>query len=85
MSDVVVYTTNACGYCVRVKMLLSARDIAFREINIAGDPDAFVELAKSSGMLTLPQVFIDGTLIGGYQETAEADASGYLSQLLEAA
>jgi glutaredoxin 3 len=84
MSQVLVYTTNACGFCTRVKMLLKAREIEYREINIAGDPEAFVELANSSGMMTLPQVFVDGVLVGGYQETAEADASGRLSDLLAA-
>ena len=84
MSEVVVYTTNACGYCTRVKMLLKARDIAFREVDVGADPEAFVELAKSSGMMTLPQVFIGDVLVGGYQETAEADASGRLRELLAA-
>jgi glutaredoxin 3 len=84
MSEVVVYTTNACGYCTRVKMLLKARDVAFREVNVGADPEAFVELAKSSGMMTLPQVFIGDVLVGGYQETAEADASGRLRELLAA-
>jgi len=84
MSDVVVYTTNACGYCTRVKMLLSAREIDYREINVASDPDAFVDLAKRSGMMTLPQVFIDDVLVGGYDETAAADQSGRLQELLTA-
>lgn len=84
MSEVVVYTTNACGFCTRVKMLLAARQIEYREINIAGDPEAFVELANSTGMMTLPQVFVGGVLVGGYQETAEADASGRLRELLAA-
>ncbi len=84
MSNVVVYTTNACAYCVRVKMLLSAREIDFREVNVANDPDAFVELAKNSGMMTLPQVFVGDVLVGGYDDTAEADQSGYLQQLLAA-
>jgi len=84
MSEVVIYTTNACGFCTRVKMLLSARKIDFREVNIAGDPEAFVALAKTSGMLTLPQVYVGETLVGGYQETAEADANGWLSELLAA-
>lgn len=84
MSEVVVYTTNACPFCTRVKMLLNAREIAYREVNIAGDPEAFVELAKSSGMMTMPQVFIDDVLVGGYQETAEADQSGRLRELLAA-
>ena len=85
MSEVVVYTTNACGFCARVKMLLKAREIDYREINIAGDPEAFVELAKSTGHMTMPQVFVGDAFVGGYQETAEADRSGRLQELLAAA
>ena len=84
MSEVVVYTTDRCGYCVRVKMLLKARDIEFEEINLSGDPTAFVELAQRTGMMTLPQVMIDGRLVGGYQETAAAEQSGLLDELLAA-
>ena len=84
MSTVVVYTTERCGFCTRVKMLLQSREIPYREINVAGDPEAFVELAKSSGMLTLPQVFVGDVLVGGYNETAEADQSGRLRELLAA-
>ena len=82
MSDVIVYTTNRCGYCTRVKMLLNAREIEYREVNVAGDPEAFVTLAKSSGMLTLPQVYVGETFVGGYNETAEADQNGWLQELL---
>ena len=84
MSDVTVYTTYACGFCTRVKMLLQSREIDYREVNVGRDPEAFVELAKSTGMMTLPQVFVGDTLIGGYRETAQADQSGYLQQLLAA-
>ena len=84
MSDVVVYTTDRCSFCVRVKMLLKARDIEFEEINLSGDPTAFVELAQRTGMMTLPQVMIDGRLVGGYQETAAAEQSGLLDELLAA-
>lgn len=84
MSEVVVYTTDRCGFCVRVKMLLKARDIEFEEINLAGDPTAFVDLAQRTGMMTLPQVMIDGRLVGGYQETAAAEQSGLLDELLAA-
>jgi glutaredoxin 3 len=82
MSDVIVYTTDRCGFCTRVKMLLKAREIAFEEVNLAGDPDGFVELAQKTGMMTLPQVVVGGTFVGGYQETAAADQSGELADLL---
>jgi glutaredoxin 3 len=82
MSDVVVYTTDRCSFCVRVKMLLKSREIDFEEINLAGNPEGFVELAQKTGMMTLPQVMVDGILVGGYQETAAADQSGMLADLL---
>jgi glutaredoxin 3 len=82
MSKVVVYTTERCSFCVRVKMLLKAREIDFEEINLAGDPEGFVALAQKTGMMTLPQVMVDGILVGGYQETAAADRSGMLADLL---
>lgn len=84
MREVVVYTTTPCGYCTRVKMLLKAREIEYREVNVGSDPDAFVELARSSGMMTLPQVFVGDVLVGGYQETVTADKSGRLRELLAA-
>jgi glutaredoxin 3 len=84
MSDVVVYTTDRCSFCVRVKMLLKSREIDFEEINLAGNPEGFVELAQKTGMMTLPQVMIGGKLIGGYRETAEAERSGLLDELLAA-
>jgi glutaredoxin 3 len=85
MSNVVVYTTERCSYCVRVKMLLKSREIDFEEVNLAGDPEGFVELAQKTGMMTLPQVLVGDTFLGGYQETAAADQSGELAALLEAA
>jgi glutaredoxin 3 len=84
MSEVVVYTTDRCAFCVRVKMLLRARDIEFEEINLAGDPTAIVDLVRRTGMMTFPQVMIDGQLVGGYQETAAAEQSGLLDELLAA-
>ena len=84
MRDVVVYTSDHCGYCTRVKMLLRSRGIEFREENLSGDRDAIVELVARTGMTTLPQVMIDGVLVGGYQETAAAAKSGLLDDLLAA-
>jgi glutaredoxin 3 len=82
MREVVVYTTESCSYCTRVKMLLKAREIEFREENLAGRPEAVVELAERTGMMTLPQVLVGSILVGGYDETAAADQSGMLADLL---
>ena len=82
MREVVVYTTESCSYCTRVKMLLKAREIEFREENLAGKPEAVIELSERTGMMTLPQVLVGSILVGGYDETAAADQSGMLADLL---
>ncbi|MEA2222675.1 MAG: glutaredoxin 3 [Solirubrobacteraceae bacterium] len=82
MREVVVYTTESCSYCTRVKMLLKAREIEFREENLAGRPEAVIELAERTGVMTLPQVLVGSIFVGGYDETAAADQSGLLADLL---
>jgi glutaredoxin 3 len=85
VADVVVYTTEHCPFCVRAKALLDARGIAYTEINLERDPDGRAELVRKTGMMTFPQVIIDGTLVGGFQETLAADRSGQLAELLNKA
>jgi glutaredoxin 3 len=82
MRDVIVYTTEACSYCTRVKMLLRSQEIAFEEINLAGDPEGVIALAEKTGMMTLPQVTVGGILVGGYDETAHAASTGMLADLM---
>jgi glutaredoxin 3 len=84
MKDIVVYTTVACSFCTRVKALLDARGISYREIDLGRDPDGRAELSERTGMMSFPQVVIDGELLGGFQETLAADQSGRLRELLAA-
>jgi glutaredoxin 3 len=67
------------------KSLLTKRNVAFSEINLAKDPSGRAELVRITGMMTFPQVVIDGEPIGGYQELVAADRSGRLAELTEAA
>ena len=73
MSRITVYTTEPCGYCRTAKALLKKRNIPFEEINLAKDPEGRAELVRLTGMMTFPQVVIDGEPIGGYQELVAAD------------
>ena len=84
MSDVTVYTTEPCSFCARVKGLLKSRGVEFAEINLSKDPDGRVELAQRTGMMTFPQVIIDGQLLGGFNEVQAAAQDGRLAQLLAA-
>jgi glutaredoxin 3 len=84
MSQVVIYTTDPCSFCARVKGLLKARGVEYAEINLSRDPDGRVELAQRTGMMTFPQVIVDGELLGGFTEVQAAADSGRLDELLAA-
>ena len=73
MSQITVYTTEPCGYCRVAKALLAKRGVAYEEINLAKDPEGRAELVRLTGMMTFPQVVIDGKSIGGYQELVAFD------------
>jgi len=76
-----MYTTEPCGYCRTAKALLAKRGIPFEEINLSRDPDGRAELVERTGMMTFPQVIIDGHPVGGFQELARADRDGKLADL----
>lgn len=84
MKPVKLYTTDMCPYCRSAKTLLDRRGVSYEEINLARDPDSRRELAEVTGMVTFPQIVIDGTSIGGFQELLAADRAGRLTDLLAA-
>lgn len=84
MAKIMLYTTDFCPYCVRAKALLEKRALEFEEINLARDPDGRAKLVELTGMMTFPQILIDGETLGGYDQLAAADKSGKLAELLAA-
>ncbi len=81
MSEIIVYTTDPCSFCARVKGLLTSRGLPFTEVNLTKDPEGRAELARRTGMMSFPQVLIDGELVGGFAETLTAAESGRLDDL----
>jgi glutaredoxin 3 len=84
MKDVRLYTTVACAYCVRAKLLLKERGIAFQEIDVTGDHEAREWLVKTTGRRTVPQIFIGEEPIGGFDDLRALDLSGELGRKLAA-
>lgn len=78
MPRVKIYTTTYCGYCVRAKKLLETKKIPFEEINVTEDSKTRDWLVKTTGLKTVPQIFIDDKPIGGYDDLAKLDAEGKL-------
>ena len=83
MAKVEVYTTTYCPYCVRAKTLLDAKDIDYIEVDVTGNDAARQSLVeKSGGRRTVPQIFINGQSIGGYDDMRALEESGQLDVLL---
>ena len=85
MSQITLYTTEPCGYCRVAKALLAKRGVQYEEINLVKDPEGRAELVRLTGMMTFPQVVIDGQSIGGYQELVAFDRAGRLAEFVAAA
>ena len=82
MSEITVYSTEPCSFCARVKGLLQTRGVEFTEVNLSKDPEGRVALASRTGMMTFPQVLIDGELLGGFTEVQAAAENGRLDEFL---
>lgn len=67
---------------MRAKDLLSRKGVQFEEINLDGRDKELQELRDRTGMRTVPQIFIDGELIGGFTDLAALDARGELDRRL---
>ena len=83
-TEVVLYTTEPCGFCRQAKALLQARGVTYREINLAKDSNGRADLVARTGQMTFPQVVVGERSIGGFRELLMADRSGTLSSLLAA-
>lgn len=67
--QVIVWSKNPCPYCDQAKALLKMKGIAFEERNITTGNWTREQLLESvPGARTVPQIFIDGQLIGGFTE-----------------
>ena len=77
-----MYTARICPYCVAAKQLLQRKGVTFEEIDVSGDNEKRAWLREASGQTTVPQIFIEGRSIGGFQELAGLDGRGELDALL---
>jgi glutaredoxin 3 len=85
MKHVTIYTTDPCARCGKAKALLRRHGATWDEINLTKDPDGRAELSARTGLLTFPQIVVDGVTLGGLAELETLEAGGELAGLLDAA
>jgi monothiol glutaredoxin len=72
----------ACGFSARTVAVLQALEVPFAAVDILPDPRIRQELSAISDWPTIPQLFVDGELIGGCDIVTEMYESGELAQLV---
>lgn len=82
-AKVVMYATATCPYCMRAEQLLRERGVeAIDKIRVDQDPALREEMIERSGRRTVPQIYIDGKHVGGFDDLSALDRAGGLTPLL---
>ena len=83
MAKVIMYTSAYCPYCANAERLLTSKGvIEISKIRIDLEPVQRVEMMQKTGRRTVPQIYIDGQHIGGFDELRILDLAGGLDPLL---
>lgn len=83
MAKVDVYTTTFCPYCVRAKSLLKSKGVQFTEIDVTDDDALRQKMVEmSGGRRTVPEIFINDKIVGGFDELKALDEAGQLDSML---
>jgi glutaredoxin 3 len=83
MARIVMYCTEVCPYCVRAEQLLKRKGITeIEKIRIDLQPEQREAMIERTGRRTVPQIFINGQHVGGYDDMAALDRAGKLDVML---
>jgi glutaredoxin 3 len=83
VAKVEVYSTSYCPYCFRAKALLRSKGVEFEEIDVTDDAELRAKMVElSGGRWTVPEIFINGKIIGGCDELYTLEYAGELDELL---
>ncbi len=84
-AQVEIYTKWGCPYCVRAKALLDRKGVSYEEHDITmGGPKRAEMQERVPGAWTVPQILIDGQVVGGCDDLYALDGAGKLDALLAA-
>lgn len=67
MKNVVVFTSNTCGYCHEAKRFLDSKGVAYTEKNVSTDMEARKEL-MDQGFMGVPVIMVDEDIIQGFDK-----------------
>ncbi len=81
-AEVVMYKTRFCPYCSRASELLKRKGAAVTEVDVSNDDAKRDWLIEQTGRRTVPQIFINGVSVGGFDDIAALDRRALLEPML---
>ncbi len=82
MPKVEIYSSANCAYCVAAKNFLKQKGLDYTEIRIDTDPAERDKMLARAQRRTVPQIFIGGQHVGGYDDLTKADRDGSLAKMI---
>ncbi|WP_240126397.1 glutaredoxin 3 [Thermomonas alba] len=80
---ITIYSTEVCPYCVMAKNFLKSKGLTWSEVRIDTDPAAREKMVALTGRTSVPQIFIGGFHVGGYDDMMALHRAGKLEPLLQ--
>jgi glutaredoxin 3 len=77
-----MYTKSRCSWCTRARALFTGKGVTFTDIDVDAVPGSRDEMRARSGRDTVPQIFIGGRHVGGYDDAHALDQRGELDAML---
>jgi glutaredoxin 3 len=85
MADILIYSSAICPYCLAAKNFLKSKGLGYREVRIDLDAAARRDMLDKAKRTSVPQIFVNGVHVGGFDEMVALDRAGNFAPLLEQA
>lgn len=81
-AQVLMIKKNPCPYCDRAKALLDGKGVKYEVLDLTDNLDELEKWKDKTGWRTVPMIFINDQLVGGYTDLKALDEEGKLDQML---
>jgi glutaredoxin 3 len=83
VAKIEVYTKDYCPFCIRALALFDSKGVTYTNVDIQEQPNRRPEMIeRANGQTTVPQIFIDGTHIGGCSDLLALESQNKLDALI---